>query len=239
MKRIFSILFVIIIYYNGKSQVADSTSFYKNFDEYVNLKNTLLSYGVLFKEQYISSKTNHVYFDENRFRKGSINYRDQFYPNIDIKYDIIHDKVIIKTNQDIAPTVKTSLKYVLKNELIKYFYINDIKFINTKTKGFLRVLEENKHISLLKKHKKHKKQKEKNYRVHFIFKEYISYYLNYKNEYFPIDSKKDFFKIFPDFKKEINKFYSKNKELRKKNLEKFTITLCNTLDEMLTHKSEL
>ncbi|WP_075341290.1 hypothetical protein [Tenacibaculum agarivorans] len=234
MRRSVLSLFLISYCATVISQDSNLESFYTNFDKIVNLKNSTLSYGPLFAEKYARSKETHNYYETYQYTKGSVFYNGEYYPNVEIKYDLVDDQVIARILDYITDlSVTTGLSIHLENNLVDYFTINTTKFVNTKKHGYAQILKDFGQISLFKKFQKTKTKKlDKSYN-YYSFKQRESYILKFKNEYYTVESKNDFYEIFPEQKKEIKQFFNEQRKLRKSYFEKFMIALCSKIENNL------
>lgn len=202
---------------------------YQNFDKVIDQRNTDLSYGIYFKDKYRKKGLkNHNYYKVNDFRVGKINYRDQLFEDILIKYDLIDDDVIILITKGYE-----SSQIRLHKSLIEKFSIGTKEFFNNSQFGFLEKLLTAEKITLFKKHKKRKHKQLDNDFKYFKFT-YIPYYLiNYNNKSYVVKKSKDFINVFPDQKKIIKQFFKDENKLRKKDYEMFLISLCKKIDNNL------
>lgn len=199
--------------------------FYTSFDNTIGQNNTPLSYGVIYKEKYIKKiKDNHNFFLNDKFNEGSIHYRDQPFFNVQLKYDIVNDLIILKINsQDQIPSI------ILDKDLVRNFRINNFRFQNTPL-GFLEEVVMLNNYSIYKKHKKISKENIDGTYKHYTFKsKNPQFILFYNGKYYTIKSKRDFIKIFPDQKKKIIKYYRSNRHLFKNSFKNFVIKLMNQL----------
>lgn len=85
----------------------------------------LLANGVFFEDIYRLA-TGHPYFRMDNFSKASIIYHNKSYKNIDVKFDIHAQRLIIQLRQNESP-----LLIVLTNEFISEFSIFNMQFIKT------------------------------------------------------------------------------------------------------------
>jgi hypothetical protein len=202
---------------------------YTSFDKAVGTLNTKLSYGVLFEEKYRKvTKNNHNFFLSDMFQKGNVQFRDEVFFDIEIKYDITNDILITRITNE-----QQKLSIILEKKLVERFKMNEFNFVNTfpQEYGYLEEVATFDNFSILKKHRKTVERNTDKSFVHHTFKKAISqYYLFYKKKFFPIESKKDFFKIFPKQKKLIHTYFNKNSSMRKHNYKTFVSKLMKQLE---------
>ncbi len=226
MKRISSVLFVLLLCYTVNSQNSDRLSLYENFDQLVGVKNTALSYGTIYYEKYRKkNKSNHNFLLDGSFKKGEITYRNQSFYAIDMKYDIVDDFLVIRIkDQD------EIISIIPERNLIQHFKIEQFNFKYTEEFGFLEEIKTAEKFILFKKNQKDViYNKEQDYLHHEFKKKKDIYILYLNNKYYTISSKKDFIKLFPNQKKTITKFYKSNKFNLKNDFKNFVVKLINQL----------
>ncbi|SNR15390.1 hypothetical protein [Tenacibaculum jejuense] len=225
MKRIPFFLFVFLLCYTVKSQNLDH-SLYKKFDQIIGVKNTPLSYGAIYLEKYrVLNKTNHNFLLDNGFQKGNIKYRNQNFYDVDLKYDIVDDFIVVRIKDQ-----NQIISIIPEKSLIQNFELHQLNFKNAGNLGFLEEMVNTDNYSLYKKHQKDViENKEKNYLRHQFKKRSDQYFLFYQNEYYEINSKKDFIRIFPNQKKAINHFYKNHVFYLKNDFKSFVVKLMNQL----------
>ncbi len=203
-------------------------SLYSQFDKIIGPNNTKLSYGVIYKEKYRKKhRDNHNFYQDDSFKRGSIIYRGQVFNNIELKYELVDDFLVIQLSNNNQIT-----SIIPEKSLVQKFSIENKKFINSSSFGFLEELLIKEEFSVLKKHRKlSKENRDADYRYH-TFKKQEGYILFYNDNYFSIDSKRDFVKLFPNSKKQISKFYKDNKFLIKNDYKTFVAKLITSLPQV-------
>lgn len=189
---------------------------YKKFDSIIHVKNTHISYGKLFTEKYRTQENNHPYFNANQFLFGDVSYQNQDFFDVKIKYDLTEDELIVNLDSDFE-----NYSIILEKAFVEKFKINEKTFINAQNIGYLEILFTSNEISFLKKHTKSKQKKEDKSYVYFKFSEKNDYYLKHNEVFYKITDKKELYKILPNQKNSISSFYKSNKELMKKEIDKF------------------
>ncbi|PKV49621.1 hypothetical protein ATE84_1655 [Aquimarina sp. MAR_2010_214] len=234
-------LFIFIFFgYTSFSQSYNSKNIYNAYDELVSIENTGLYNGVEFKDPYLNTDGSYRYFGHFNFTKGTIIYNNQFYANVLLKYDVLHDNVITKSNNTFS---YFNIKLISEN--ISAFSIyghNFIKLTDTKLNRtdhiFFEILYIGNTIHLYTKHIKKKNRAIVNKRFQYRFKKDNLYLLFYNDAYYPIDSIKDLNKIFPKNKKQINNFYKSYKSIYKSNRKRFMIEFVKYLNGTLENLNE-
>lgn len=212
------------------------------FDAVVGHGNSGIYNGTIFVEQFKTKPNNHRFYLDNRYKLGNLIYDNQTYYNIYLKYDVFEDQLIAK-----LPYQDNFLFLRLIKEKIDFFELNIDKidsstekhsFVNSKTKplivnedfnGFYQILSKLKIATLLKKNYKETSELIDNNLAYTQFSERSYYALLKDNTYYPINSKKDLVRIFPNQKKYISIFYRRNRKLFKVNETEFYKNLLNDL----------
>lgn len=218
-KTIFLVLFGLFLnIYTTQSQTNDDIIVYNWFDKNLGLESLDFKNG-LAHLNFDKTATNQNRYLTDEFKKGSINYNEQIYFDLFLKYDIYSDELVLRP-YDEANTTKINL---IKDN-IKSFIIGNEKFTNVKElntsifKGgyYEEVLIKN-NITLYIKYYKEKKKSTKD-EINLI--DYVPKYefiLFKENKYNLISEKKEIITLFPDDKRKINDFYLMNRDLRKEN----------------------
>jgi hypothetical protein len=216
------------------SQTTDAEkAVYKWFDAKVGPENTGILDGIAYRELYETENDDHQFYASSSFQKGNITYNGQYYFDVDMKYDIYNDEIIVRIP---AQTVTPTIQLIKKN--IDKFSINNSEFILLQG-CFYEVLFKTKILSL---YKKHKKTSNKYYSGRFTFyhfnKSKDEYFLHLNNEYHEITkSKKSFIKVLPEYKNEINSFYKSQDDLFKANYDSFVQELITLLNNKLLNNA--
>jgi hypothetical protein len=216
------------------SQTTDAEkAVYKWFDAKVGPENTGLLDGIAYRELYKTENGDHQFYASSSFQKGDITYKGQYYFDVDMKYDIHNDEIIVRIP---AQTVTPIIQLIKKN--VNKFSINNSEFILLQD-GFYEVLSKTKTLSL---YKKHKKTSTKYYSGRFTFyrfnKSKNEYFMYLNNEYHKITkSKNSFIKVLPEYKNEINSFYKSQDDLLKANYDHFVQELISFLNNKLLNNA--
>ena len=101
--------------------------------------------------------------------------------------------------------------------------------------GFVQLLFQGEEIAVIKKYRRIKEEKrEKELYIYFYDKN--RNYIIYNGKTHQISTKKDFFKILPNHRKQIKSFYKKNRSIRKSDHDNFLINMTRSIDELLQNK---
>lgn len=223
----FSIAFlaIILIKYNGHCQSTSETLLYNWYDNSIGKENLAINNGSIHVNPYKTIGENSMYYITDKYSKGVVNYEGQIYNDVDLKYDILKDQLILKPYGE-----SNYIGVNLILEKINFFYLNDKKFINLSyntanlpefINGYYEISAATDTNILYIKHHKNMREKINNNHVFKEFKEKYEFLINYKNSFYKIENKKDIIKIFPKDKIKISDYYSKNKNLEKSDEIKF------------------
>lgn len=233
---VFLCLFFYSVSFYSQNQNSKSTH-YKWFDAIIGISNTGLINGTEFKEKYRTIEGNNQYFLMYDFLPGQLVYGGQPYFDIAMKYDVNSDNLIIKLTNTTSGQFAIQLikDNVEKFEIDKHVFINsDFLDLSVSDKnGFFEVLFLSKNISAYKKHIKNKEERKNDRFAYTKFVYRNKFLVNYNNKLHTINSKKNLTQLFPEQKKNINTFYSKNRPLMKSDYDKFLIKLMGYLNELL------
>ncbi len=236
--------FFFVSYFSQSQTQNTQKNYYKWFDKQVGVENTGLNNGVRYKELYRIKNGKHKFYLSPNFIRSDIFYRGQPYYDIEMKYDLFEDQIIIN-----LPTQQGFSTFQLIKDLIDNFSINNKKFIqltnnevsnsSNKISGFYEISFNSSNFILYKKYLKNR-IKYLEYKV--IYSEFINkyeYYIYYNNKYYLIEKKGDFRKIFPIQMKVISSFYYSNKILLKSNYDLFMIQLSNKINNSINDSSNI
>jgi len=232
-----SVLFILFnsFYFYGQTY-SNKKDYYKWFDSIIGVESMNLYDGVEYEEKYKTINGNHKYYKSSQFLIGDIRYDGQSYYNIEMRYDIYDDDVIVK-----LPNQSNFFIVSLKKGKIENFSISNRHFIKviTSKKGqikgistFYETIFQSELLTLFKKHKKFRNERLDKSFVYSVFKEKNEFYLYLNNQYYHLKSKKDLIHLFPKQKKEINKFYNSNKVLQNSDYDMFIKLLMRQLEQL-------
>lgn len=198
-----------------RSQTNDDTTIYNWFDKNLGLESLDFKNGSAHLNFDKTAENQHRYLTDD-FRKGNINYENQVYFGLFLKYDIYADELILR------PYESNTTKINLIKDNIKNFTIGDEKFTHLKELntsifkgGYYEEVVIKNNITLYIKYYKEKKKSAKD-EINLI--DYVPKYefiLLKENKYDLITDKKEIIALFPDKKRKINDFYLMNRDLKK------------------------
>ncbi len=211
---------------------------YNFFDDQVGIENTGLYRGIVYAEKYRTINENTQFFQTRDFQKGSVCYDGQCYYDLDLRYDVYEDEVLLRL---ITKAGGGTLK--LLKEHVERFQITDNKFIQIQPEeapllnnhGFYEVAYESAIFSLYTKYLKKSFERKDRKSLYYEFLDGASEnVLKYKDNYTTFNTKKEIVTLFPEFKREIDKFYNVARGLRKSNPDGFKISLVKRIEILLS-----
>lgn len=233
---IISLYFQPIIFYSQNLQ--SDSEYYNLFDFIVGVGNTAIYNGIEYEKKYRTFRESHEFYVTSEFVKGNVVYDSQPFYNIEMKYDVFDDDLIVKLPNHYKNTVIRLIK-----DKVSSFYISGDQFVrienmknntgNDLDSGFYQLLYQSKYLALYKKHKKSRIKKTDREYLYHVFKDINDYYLYSNNNYKEIKNKKDFIKMFPKLKNDINIFFKNNKSIYNSNYDIFFEKLTKHIDSLI------
>ncbi len=198
-----------------KNEVKAQSTLEKNTliatDKSIGVENTGLYNGTEYVEFFRTANDRHKFYITREFTRGSLVYGRQFYGNVNLKYDLNADDILL----DVGYKWKFPILKLFKDRITE-FNLGGKTFINLGneysdiTEGFHEVLWSSDSLTLLKKHQKKKFRRIQQTVAYYEFADDNSYYFKDNDIIYTLRNKRDLIKVFPSRKKEINKLYSKN-----------------------------
>lgn len=233
------VLFGVLM--SSYGQINSKIRYYNYFDEQVGVENTGLYQGVVHTEKYRTINELTQYFKTKDFLPGSVCYEGQCYYNLNLKYDIYEDQVLLKLiNRAGGWTLK------LFKDKVGSFKIQDHDFILLQQQeapglnayGFYEIAYSGACFTLYTKYTKQNLARTDQKSLYYEFPNGASeHVLMYNGLYHTVNSKKDQIAVFPEFKKQIVKFYNLARRLRKSDPNGFQVSLMQHI-ELLLSKSK-
>lgn len=188
---------------------------YNWLDAQVGPENTALFNGYLdtgdgFFEKNKSYKNTHRYYDAFDFFKGSITYNGEPYFELQIKYDLFNDQLLLnlEKSQGMFIPIQPIKKQVEGFNIDAHQFINLQKYAvnNADIMGFAEVLFNSTSLVLLKKHKKARQSIVAEDRLLYNYRSTNFNFIFYQGRFHVVNKRKDFIKVFPEFKREIRSY---------------------------------
>ena len=206
------------------------------FDQQVGIENTSLMNGVIYREFYRTINDNVKFFQTDQWHTGSVKYTGQWYYNVQLKYDVFGDQLIVRQEDRLGGGA-----LILFKDLVAEFRLDDKVFVNIDPganelirPGYYELLASRENLRMLIKYRKKEfLRKDRKSAYHEFIDAKKSYVLNFDGNYYPIKVKKDVVKIFPGFKSALDSFYQDNKRLQNRDPDRFMIALVDRLSTLL------
>ncbi|TXE06244.1 hypothetical protein FUA26_14825 [Seonamhaeicola algicola] len=236
----FHVVFLFFVNICISQNTNQNSKFYALFDAYVQTENLEVYNGKEFLDEHPelirTSKTNNKFFGVYDFLKGTVTYNHQPYFDIELKYNLVDDLVLVKyinekvnllsLNSSLLSNFsvlgKTFVKLPKSNAIASSVYAN----------GFFEEQYKGTHFSFYVKHQKEVIEEHLDGRIVYSFRRYENYIVGNNSNYYHIATKKQALKSFPAKEKEIKQFFKKNKILRKADKQKFYHNLFRHLDTL-------
>ncbi len=215
------------------SQSKDDILIYNWFDKVTGKENLDINNGTLNNNPYKTIGYESMYYNNDDYQSGTLNYENQIYFDVYLKYDLYNDQLIINPSG-----LNKKIGINLNSSKVASFTIGGKHFVKIDKKDSLKpevptgYYEEIKiapdFIFYIKHHKEIRKKISDN-GVYYNFTSNNLFFIKYLNKISKIERKKDILKLFPEQKKQINEFYLMNREIKKSNLNQFMENLIKSI----------
>ncbi len=219
------------------SQNNSQNNIYETYDKIVGLDNTGLYNGTEFADPFLNTDGSYRYFNGFDYTKGSVEYNGQYYANVSLKYDLLDDNLLVRSDDNLS-----IFNVKLIPEFVSEFSIYNKHFVRlAETKldlsgnGFFEKAYLGNDLSIYIKHTKKKRDKPLKSGIQYNFTEVNFYVLENGGIYYLVDSSKDIEKILPEKKDIIRNFHKSYKTLYKSNLDTYMTKLVKYLDGSTEH----
>lgn len=174
---------------------------------------------------------NTPYYVSDEFVPGHIYYKKNSYPNQRVRLDLYKDQLIVLTPEN-------NYSVVVKSDKVKKVILHNKTFIyhtpppksGMKT-GYYSLLHDGDNLKLLGRETFLLNQPSD--RVTYDFFSSTKYYIFYNGEYHQVKNKRSFTKLFPAYKKQINKFVSEQSLDFRQHPEKSLVVLSKYCEELI------
>lgn len=205
---------------------------FETYDLLVGRDNTGLYNGTEFTDLFLNTNGTYRYFNGFDYLKGSVTYNGQYYVQVSLKYDLLEDNLLIRSDGNLS-----IFNIKLIPEFVDSFSIYNSNFVRLQDtnlglsgNGYFEEVYLGKDLNLYKKYTKRKKDKAKKEGVQFSFSEDNVLVLKNSEKYIIINSVNDVIKLLPNKEEQISQFYKNYKSLYKSNPEIFMTRLIKFLD---------
>lgn len=206
------------------------------FDSIVGFKNIDVHKGIISTPAYRVINEFHPYFQSGNFIKGDIYYSNQFYSNVELRYDIYADNLYARFNSRLkVVTVELDKKkienFTVHGTTFKNFYSSSRK--NSQIIGFYHEILKLEHFSFYEKYRKEKIKRLNNRFVYYEFKRDKNLYvLCFEDKRFVIKNNKDFSKVLGAYAAVIKNFNKKNRKIYRSNVKNYALALLQYLNDL-------
>lgn len=223
---------VLFIGIGAFSQNNSQNKIYETYDNIVGLDNTGLYNGTEFTDLFLNTDGTYRYFNSFDYVKGSVTYNGQYYVNVFLKYDLLDDNLLTRSDDNLSIfNVNLIPEFVASFSIYNH---NFIRLSNTNLglsgNGYLEAAYIGNELELYIKHTKKKKEKPLKSGIQYKFSAADFYVLKSNGNYSIINSEKGLVKLLPEKKEQISNFYKSNKALYKSNPDGFMTKLIQYLD---------
>lgn len=231
MKQLFLTFFLSLIGYFSLAQSVSETEMYETYDRIVSLENTGLYNGTEFIDPYLKTDGTFRYFSKFNFTEGNITYEGQFYPNVLLKYDLLQDNLITRSDDNLS-----IFQVKLLPQKITGFSLYGHNFVRLQEtgiddgNGFFEVGFEGEFASLYIKHLKKMREKALNSGIEYSFKNDNFYLLKNESGFQKVSTIKDLRRALPEMKVQIRDFYKSYRTLYKTNRDEFMVKIIKYID---------
>lgn len=235
------LLFLLATGFQSFAQEATEKSIYNWFDNKIGQENTGLNNAPLYVNLDKPIKDNYTFLKADQYTIGNLMYDGQPYFDVKLKYDIYSDQLVMNPFGQFENVAVALLK-----EKTTSFTIYNKNFVKLTPKtntladfttGYYEIYKPNENLILYTKHHKDNNKIVKDDGVFYSYKVKNRFYLLYNDNYYAVNSRSSFTKIFPEFKSNIKSFYNLNSEVYKNDDSEFMKNLVFQINTLLKNKS--
>ncbi len=205
---------------------------YETYDKIVGLDNTGLYNGTEFTDLFLNTDGTFRYYKGYDYTKGSVTYNGQYYVNVLLKYDLLRDNLLTRSDDNLS-----IFNVKLIPGFVDSFSIHNHKFVRLPNvdlgfngNGFYEAAYLGNDLELYIKHTKKMKDRALRNGIQYRFSEANYYVLKYNGKYSLVGSPRDIRQLLPEKAGEIREFYKSYKTIRKSNPDLFMTKLVTYLD---------
>lgn len=191
--------------------------------------------GEIEKAYSQTSYKNMPYYKTEMFVEADLFYNNREYRNVRMRYDTYKDQMLVETPENRS--------MILNAEKVQKVSMYDRLILNLKSlgesklkAGFYFILYEGEQLSILSKETCSRRRVLSSNMEHYLFEPKTNYYVRYEGQYYPVKNKSTFIRLFPQYKKSLNKFAKDNhlnfREFREENM----IVMGNYCNELIKNQ---
>jgi len=176
------------------------------FDSVTGIENSEPHQGVIYVERHRTKGKKTKFFPEPDFVIGSIVFNGQPYFDLDLKYDVYDDELLMRIDRRLGGSVLQI--YKSKVDCFSIGGHDFTKIDNSKMKsGFYEISLEKPYFSLLKKHQKNPIEQLGKKLIFYDFEDgKKECFLYYRQNYHPIKKVSDLIGLFPEYSEQLKSF---------------------------------
>lgn len=214
----------------------ENKKFYTWFDNSIGHQNSQLYYGDLYQSSFRVINEKHQFFETDSFTLGYVDYRENKFWDVPLKYDIFNDKLLLKTNISAGARIIRLVDDEIRSFAINghsFYYLDDRNSKLEHNPGFYEKIFSNSSLTVFKKyHKQDFAKKDRSYIYHEFVDVSPSYYIFKDETLYQWKRKDDLINHFPSQKKFISKFYRDNRRMLTRNFENFAIQILDKIENL-------
>ncbi len=214
----------------AQAQTTSQDRMYNTYDQMVGLDNTGLFNGTEFTDLFLNTDGSYRYLKGFDYAEGSVVYKEQYYVNVPLKYDLLEDNLLARSNDNLS-----IFNIRLIPEFVSEFTLHGLHFVTLEgfgKSGFFEQAFQGDFMNLYIKHKKKMRSKALRSGVQYRFKRENNYLIKYKETYLQIETVREIPRELPTFKTEIKSFYHRFRSLYKQDRDEFMKKLISYLDTL-------
>lgn len=207
------------------------------FDAYLQPNNQSIFNGKeyidVYPEQLIKQGEDNKFYGSYDFIKGTVIYNGLPYFDVELKYELLNDLLLIKYVNE-----KVNL-LTLNSEMVDEFKLQGDTFKKLYGNHFFKEIYNGNVFALYIKFSKIPIEKMKGPKVRYSFSESSSFVVKHKSKYYQIKSKKNVLNAFPHLDNEIRLYYKNNSALMRKDKEQFYLNLLKYLYSLSSQNKDI
>ncbi|MGB7841467.1 MAG: hypothetical protein WBL21_01655 [Salinimicrobium sp.] len=208
---------------------------YQDFDNIIQIENSGIIEGFEYVEIHRMINNKHKFFKTFDFVPGTVFYDGQPFFNVDLKYNVFQDILLIQIENDQGKMIFQPFDSRLDGFILQNRTFENIKAVETgpELAGIYEVLLETDGIKVLKKHRKKEKTLLDREVVYYEFSADEPHYFYWVNNKLEILNRSNLMESFPEEKSNIRNFYRSKRKEAKNNPDVFIQNLFKMLYDKL------
>ena len=213
-KQVYCLFTILLLFfYTAKAQTKETLTNLKDSTNKIYGSSDLLNLGELYVAEHVYA-TGHPYFITDDYTLASITIHDNYFDKVKARYNIERDQLIVRVSVDTGVYVTM----VTKDDWLHSFSINGHYFVSVnelqpiaEVHGYCEEVYKGKRSFFIKYRKKFIDNYNDLSPMGFFSVMRTTKYVYVNKMFTPVNSKKEFLKLFPEHIAEIKKFMRKNK----------------------------